>query len=240
MPHSNVAYTSTAYQGDYTSSSLRPLTSCDPKTYLIYDYPGTTTATFTVTNYGVTYTANFTTTIPTVDTVYQGHSTTTFTNDCTATATATTATVNSTVTQQAKCAPTNLIGTDGQAGQRYRFAPQDGIANYGAGAGSPKDEGAQKDASACCQACQDDSECAASIWVPSGPNEEYSCQHFNQNASSYGEEGCGLGFSVYPGDLKIAQSGSCGYVAQIEYADGSCKEGESARECSKHLGGFLN
>ena len=162
---------------------------------------------------------------------------------CTSTILEITGTATSTATQAAKCAATNLIGTDGIAGQRWRGTPLDGIANYGSGDGGSKDEGAHKDASACCQACQDDENCAASIFVGGPTTYENNgqvdgtpfCQLFNRNPRSE-EEGCGLGLSVFPGDKLVAQSGSCGYVAQIEYAPGTCFEGDSVRECSHYAG----
>jgi len=207
-------------------------------------YPGTESRTYTVTEYYPTVTANSTVTTASTEIIYvtSGAPWTTISVDCTSTILETTGTASSSVTQAAKCAPTNLIGTDGIAGQRYRGAPLDGIANYGSGSGAVKDEGAHKDASACCQACQDDENCAASIFVGGYPTYENPradgtpfCQLFNNNPQSY-EEGCGLGFSVFPGDKLVAQSGSCGYVAQIEYAPGTCYEGDSVRECSHYAG----
>ena len=145
-----------------------------------------------------------------------------------------------------------ITGTDGIAGQRWRGAPLDGIANYGsgAGAGGVRDESVHKDATARCQACQDVENCAASIFVGGPATYENNgqvdgtpfCQHFNRNPQieeeeeEEEEEGCGLGFSVFPGDKLVAQSGSCEYVAQIEHAPGTCYEGDSVRECSKHAG----
>lgn len=186
-------------------------------------------------------TANTTSTVSTnTYTIITADITSTYTDSCTDTVTSTTGTASSTtITQNAKCAPTNLIGTDGIAGQRYRGAPLDGIANYGSGAGYSSNKSADKDASSCCQVCQEEENCAASIWVatPQGGQGDHEpfCQLFNNNQQSYGE-GCGLGFSVFPGDKKIAQSGSCGYVAEHVYADGVCFEGDSTRECASYAG----
>lgn len=166
-------------------------------------------------------------------------STTAFTTGytpCTTTVTSTTGTA-APVTQALKCAPTNLIGTDGKPGRRDRNAPWDGIASYGAGSivpaeGRENGTGIHKDASACCQACQDDEACAASIW--SGSPSDYpeymppSCKLFTQN-----EESCGLGFTIFTGEEKMAQAGSCGYIAENVYAEGLCEEGQTPRECEE-------
>ena len=208
-------------------------------------YPGTESRTYTSIEYYPTTTANTTVTTASTSYIYitSGEPWTTIKPACTSTILKITGTATSTATQAAKCAATNLIGTDGIAGQRWRGAPLDGIANYGSGAGGVKDEGAHKDASACCQACQDDENCAASIFVGGPATYENNgqvdgtpfCQHFNRNPPSE-ERGCGLGFSVFPGDKLVAQSGSCGYVARIEYAPGTCYEGDSVRECSRYAG----
>lgn len=208
-------------------------------------YPGTESRTYTSIEYYPTVTANSTVTTASTEYIYitSGEPWTTIKPACTSTILEITGTASTPVTQAAKCAATNLIGTEGIAGQRWRGAPLDGIANYGSGAGGVKDEGAHKDASACCQACQDDENCAASIFVGGPATYENNgqadgtpfCQLFNKNPQSE-EEGCGLGFSVFPGDKLVAQSGSCGYVAQIEYAPGTCYEGDSVRECSHYAG----
>lgn len=155
---------------------------------------------------------------------------------CTSTVTSTTATASSTVTQALKCAPTNLIGTDGEPGQRYRGAVNDGIASYGSGAISSTDEdgvGANKDASSCCQACQDDENCAASLFAGTSstypaPSLPY-CQLWTSNKETSGSS-CGLGFTVFPGAQQIASTG-CGYIAENVYFEGECPEGLSARDC---------
>jgi hypothetical protein len=232
------------YSGNYSSSSLRASTSCAPVTTTVKIYPGTESRTYTVTDYWPTVTAN--STVTTVSTEYVSLTSaepwTTITNDCTKTILETTGTASTAVTQAAKCAATNLIGTDGIAYQRWRGAPLDGIANDGNGDGGVKDEGAHKDASACCQACQDDENCAASIFVAGpatyeGPGADGTpfCKLYNKNPQSYGQS-CGMGFSIFPGDKQIAQSGACGYVAQIEYAPGTCREGDSVRECAAYAG----
>ncbi|KAM0723189.1 hypothetical protein Q7P37_001389 [Cladosporium fusiforme] len=240
----SVDYTSTVYSGSYSSSSLRPLTSCAPVTHTVRIYPGTESRTYTSTEYYPTVTANSTVTTASTDYIYvtSGEPWTTIKVDCTSTILETTGTASSAVTQAAKCAPTNLIGTDGKPGQRWRGAPLDGIANYGSGDGGAADEEAHKDASACCQACQDDENCAASIFVggpatyenPKADGTPF-CQLYNQNPQS-NNESCGLGFSVFPGDKQVAQSGSCGYVAQIVYAPGTCFEGDTVRECASYAG----
>lgn len=61
------------------------------------------------------------------------------------------------------------------------------------------------------------------------------CQLFRRDTPSNGES-CGLGFSVFPGDKQIDQSGSCGYVAQIAYGEGTCKKDDSVRECASYAG----
>jgi hypothetical protein len=170
---------------------------------------------------------------------------------CTETVTSTTATASSTATQALKCAPTNLIGTDGLSHSRsgYRGLPENGIAWYGiawygnTGPSPPGYDrdfatGAHKDASACCQACQEDPKCVASIWsgtsstYPS-PSVPYCDLYYGSSEDGKGEETCGLGFTVYRGDKQIAQSGSCGYVAENVFADGICPEGMTPGECDK-------
>lgn len=76
------------------------------------------------------------------------------------------------------------------------------------------------------------------------------CQFFNQNdspstyASSDEEggdaEGCGLGFTIFPGEMKMAQAG-CGFIAENVYAEGLCEEEMTARECQESgVGGLVN
>lgn len=163
---------------------------------------------------------------------------------CTEFTTSIIGTASSTVTQDLKCAPTNLIGTDGKNHERsgYRGLPNDGIAWYGNEVRSPPgwedNTGAHKDASACCQACQEDPRCVASIF--SGTSSTYpkptlpSCK-FYYGSSFDGDrnanETCGLGFTIFKGDKQIAQSGSCGYIAENVYAEGLCPEGMTPSEC---------
>ena len=245
--HSNVEYTSTVYAGDFTSSSLRPSTSCAPARKFVYKYPGTTTATYTNWLYASTTTAPAVT-LETQATEYITNSASTSSIDgyCTSTITSTTATANATATQALKCAPTNLIGTDGLSHARsgFRGLPEDGIAWYGNTARSPPGydrefpTGAHKDASACCQACQEDPECAASIWSgtsstypsPSVPGCDF---YYGTPQDGEGEGTCGLGFTIYKGDKQIAQSGSCGYIAENVFSDGICPEGMTPGECDK-------
>ncbi|KAI7279575.1 hypothetical protein KC345_g5304 [Hortaea werneckii] len=254
----NVEYTPTAYIGDFTSSALRTSTSCAPSRYLTIEWPGTTTTTATVTQYSTNTYLTETASTPSQSTEWLTSGLTTLIRNlsCTATVTSTTATASST-TQALKCAPTNLIGTDAKPGRRERGAANDGIASYGSGISFPPGfdnrTGAHKDASACCQACQDDAKCAASIFV--GTDSTYPapslpwCQFFDRNdgPSSYPSdqggdeaEGCGLGFTIFPGDVKMAQAG-CGYIAQNVYAEGLCEEEMTARECQESgVGGLVN
>ncbi|KAI7188151.1 hypothetical protein KC363_g5606 [Hortaea werneckii] len=251
----NVEYTPTAYTGDFTPSALRTSTSCAPSRFLTIEWPGTTTTTATVTHYSTNTYLTETAATPSQSTEWITSGLTTLTRNlsCTATVTSTTATASST-TQALKCAPTNLIGTDGKPGRRYRGAPNDGIASYGSGSTYPPGfddrSGAHKDASACCQACQDDANCAASIFT--GTDSTYPapslpwCQFFDQNnglstySSDEDDEGCGLGFTIFPGEMKMAQAG-CGYIAANAYAEGLCEEGMTARECQESgVGGLVN
>lgn len=151
---------------------------------------------------------------------------------CTTTISDTTGTASSTVTQAAKCAPTNLIGTDGERFARYN--PYDGIAYSGEEA--PKSYGgdaASKDPSSCCQACQDDEECAGSSWyLSTDRNYNYvpACYLYNMTVGA--ADTCGLAFSMFPGEKKWMQSG-CGYIAENVWDPNSnCLPGQTARECA--------
>jgi hypothetical protein len=246
-PHRNVEYTSTVYTGNYTSSTLRASTSCAPASSFVYVWPGTTTETYTQYLYASTTTAPAVT-LPTQATEWATDSARTETIDgyCTTTILSTTATASTAATQALKCAPTNLIGTDGLSHSRsgYRGLPEDGIAWYGRSGPSPPGydrdfaTGAHKDASACCQACQEDPKCVASIWSgtsstypsPSVPGCDF---YYGSTADGEGEETCGLGFLVYKGDKQIAQSGGCGYVAETVFSEGICPEGLTPGECDK-------
>jgi len=208
-------------------------------------YPGTVTKTYTDYVYAETITAPAVTQ-ETQTTEWVTSATTTETVDgfCSKFTTSIIGTASSTVTQALKCAPTNLIGTDGKSHSRsgLRGLPEDGIAWYGKEGRSPPgwedNTGAHKDASACCQACQEDPKCAASIF--SGTSSTYprpslpDCK-FYYGSSFDGDrdagETCGLAFTVFKGDKQIAQSGSCGYVAENVYADGLCPEGMTPSEC---------
>ena len=249
--YENVEHTSTSYTGDYTSSSLRPSIFCAPSRYIIDVYPdGTTTSTTTVTSSAPQVTSYTTTT--TIATSYQvttGSTASTISvDDCSVTVTSTTAIASSTVTQALKCAPTNLIGTDGIAGQHYRGAINDGIASYGSGSATIGDissgEGANRDASACCQACQDDENCAASLFAGTdytypAPSLPY-CQLWTNNQDT-SKASRGLGFTIFPGDQKIASTG-CGFIAENVYFEGDCPEGLTPRECESggYVGQFVN
>lgn len=243
--HRNVEHTATTYTGDYSSSSLRPSTSCAPTRAIIDVYPeGTTTITYTETRSAPAVTSFTTIEIETTNYVMSSGSTTSTIeqNECTETVTSTAATASSTVTQALKCAATNLIGTDGIAGKHYRGSNDDGIASYGNEASTTRDEdgaGANKDASACCQACQDDENCAAAIFAGTSytyprPSLPY-CQLFNNNKDTSGAS-CGLGFTIFPGDKQIASTG-CGYIAENVYWEGECPEGLTPRQCEQ--GGYV-
>jgi hypothetical protein len=210
-------------------------------------YPeGTTTITQTTTLSAPQITSFVT--VQTEETNYayvSGTSTITYSEDnCVATTTSTTATASATSTYALKCAPTNMIGTDGIAGQRYKGAIEDGIASYGSGSSTPEGfedrSGAHQDASACCQACQDDANCAASLFA--GTSYTYPapslpwCQLWNKNADVYGSS-CGLGFTIFPGDKQIASTG-CGYIAENVWWEGECPEGLTPRECEN--AGYVN
>jgi len=246
----SIEHTATSYTGDYSSSSLRPSTSCAPTRAVVDVYPeGTTTVPYTVTSSAPQVTVS--TTVEVEGNVYlQTVGTITSTLDqisCTSTVTSTTATASSTVIHALKCAPTNLIGTDGQPGQRYRGAVNDGIASYGSGSTISSDEdgaGANKDASSCCQACQDDENCAASLFAGTdstypAPSLPY-CQLWTNNKETSGSS-CGLGFTIFPGGQQIASTG-CGYIAENVYWEGECPEGMSPRDCqvAGYVGALAN
>jgi hypothetical protein len=108
----------------------------------------------------------------------------------------TTATASTKTTQSLACAPSNLINHGGitdEAADPYivqdsRFA-------------------AARDASACCQLCLDDKECAAMIYVDI-VNDPYGiCRIYNATAS------CGFAAAMGSGDLLQAQAG-CGFLAE--------------------------
>lgn len=223
---------------------------------IINEYPlGTTTETMTQWVYAVTATAPAVTSeTQATEYITEGSTTATVFGYCTSTITSTTGTASSTATQALKCAPTNLIGTDGLSHSRsgYRGLPEDGIAWYGDMAPSPPGydrvnaTGAHKDASACCQACQEDPKCVASIYsgtsstYPS-PSVPYCDLYYGSTEDGQGEETCGLGFTIYKGDKQIAQSGGCGYIAENVFAEGLCPEGMSPSECDLkgYVGGFV-
>ncbi|KAI7240511.1 hypothetical protein KC330_g1271 [Hortaea werneckii] len=244
-------YTTTLYTATDTTTTTVPDTS--------YVTNCTKTTTATVTQYYTSTYLTETASAPSQSTewITSGQTTITRNDTCTATITSTTATGLST-TQTLKCAPTNLIGTDGKPGHRYRGAANDGIASYGPGISFPPGfdnrTGAHKDASACCQACQEAANCAASIFVDTDSTYPAQsppwCQFFDQNNNSpstyssdeEGEdaEGCGLGFTIFPGEMKMARAG-CGFIAENVYAEGLCEEGMTARECQESgVGGLVN
>lgn len=213
-------------------------------------YPGTTTETYTTYLYATTVTAAAVTIeTQTHEYITDSASTSTVDGYCTSTILSTTATASAAATQALKCAPTNLIGTDGLSHSRsgYRGLPEDGIAWYGKSGRSPPGydrefpTGAHKDASACCQACQEDPKCVASIFSgtsstypsPSVPSCDFYYSSESENENGEGQENCGLGFTIYKGDKQIAQTGSCGYIAETVFANDICPEGMTPGECDK-------
>jgi hypothetical protein len=157
----NVEFTTTVYEGSYTAAPLSQ--TCLPNTRTTYIYAGTATETTTATD-GVrttiftpavkTKTVYPTTTVTSTEYDYSlprtATSTSTVTSEGWCTKTVTTATAAATATYAAKCAPSNLIS----GSSPHNFA--DNEPNYDPSAA------ANKDASACCQACVDDENCAAS------------------------------------------------------------------------------
>ncbi|GAB7366368.1 hypothetical protein MBLNU230_g8166t1 [Neophaeotheca triangularis] len=234
-------YTPTVYTGEW-STSLRHSTSCKPYISIVAEWPGTTTFTRTFTTNISKYYA-YTSTVPTTERVTSGTSTFTNTVTC-ATETVPTATAATTVTQALKCAPSNLIGTDGKPGIRERGGANDGIADYRGwyrtmSEGLEDRTGPHKDASACCQACQEDPKCMASIFTGSSATypkfQPPSCRYWStEDSDDEGDEDgtCGLAFTVFTGERKIAQGG-CGYIAENVFPPQFCAEGQTPRECEE-------
>ncbi|GAB7364534.1 hypothetical protein MBLNU230_g5341t1 [Neophaeotheca triangularis] len=239
-----VDHVPTAYTGNFSSSSLRASTSCAPQTTVFDEYLATETVTPTFTRDEYTVTEYYTTPYEATYEVTSGLSTTTTQGNrgCTHTVTSATATA-ATSTQDLKCAPSNLIGTDGKAGEPGRASVADGIASYGSGASTPEGfqdrAGAHKDASACCQACQDDPSCKGSLFA--GFTNNYPtwrppfCQHWLKDSHDDASGTCGIAFTIFPGDQAWGQTG-CGVVAENVYAPGPCSEGMSPRQCQRSAG----
>lgn len=145
-----------------------------------------------------------TTTVST-DSLVQSAGTTTSPRNVACYPTETTGTASTTTTQDARCAPSNLVA----AGLKIEGAS-------GPSSGHSDDLPAPRDASACCQRCVDDETCAASYFVDLNGSPDGICNIFNSNSN--GTE-CGWGLTVTSldertsGDAKVAAAG-CGYIAE--------------------------
>lgn len=208
---SNVEHTATVYEGTYTSSSLSAF--CSPETTYTWLYPaGTETVTNTVTYGPVTtkytpavststkYRKTSTEVVPEYGLPTTASSTVTITQNGRCTSTHTTATASATATYAAKCKPENLIS--GSSPLRISEPEEEW------GASLP----ANKDASACCQACVDDEECAAS-WYRKYMGDNICGLYKNT------EQKCGLAYALSPADAFQEDSGrhgqvGCGSVAR--------------------------
>lgn len=198
--------TSTVYTGSFTPTQLP--TYCP--TSLTYEnvYSGDeVTETYTITSVPV---ATVTATISTLSTDYYFHSTVTTTLPVSAyeyttatstqtiesvcTSTSYTATASATTTQSAKCAPTDLVTNLGSIGN------QDGLDVKSLWQGESP---ANKDASTCCQACVEDSECVAMEF------------YAHTGCSLYLGSECGKSIQVtydFPGAEGFSAQAGCGSV----------------------------
>jgi hypothetical protein len=207
----NVEYTSTEYTGSFSSSSIR--TTCIPSTRTKNIYAsGTTTITPTETVYDVIYNTFYTpevfttwlrglvarpTTTVQVDKIVYVTGTKTLADPIDCYPKKTTATASTKTTQSIACAPSNLISGGSiidQADGTYvvedaKFA-------------------AARDASACCQLCLEDDDCAAMTYVDI-VNDPYGvCTIYNSTAPA-----CGFAAAMGSGNIVQGQAG-CGFLAQ--------------------------
>lgn len=150
----------------------------------------TTPAVSTSTNYHSTSTVVVP--INSVPTTVGSTSTVTVPGWCTSTVT--TGTAQAVATFAAKCKPENLlVGSDpealsGEPDEEYE-----------------KDHPSNKDASACCQACVDDEECAAS-WFREYRGDNY-CNLYKNT-----EQKCGLAYALVSADTTSDNKGARGQV----------------------------
>jgi hypothetical protein len=207
----NVEYTSTEYTGSFSASSLR--TTCIPSTRTKNVYAsGTTTITPTETVYDVMYNTFYTpevsttwlsglvarpTTTVKVDKIVFVPGTTTSADPIDCYPKETTATASTKTTQSIACAPSNLINSGGitdQADGTY-------VVNDAKFA-------AARDASACCQLCLEDDDCAAMTYVDI-VNDPYGvCTIYNSTAPA-----CGFAAAMGSGNIVQGQAG-CGFLAE--------------------------
>jgi hypothetical protein len=208
---SNVEYTSTEYTGSFSASSLR--TTCIPSTRTKNVYAsGTTTITPTETVYDVMYNTFYTpevsttwlsglvarpTTTVKVDKIVYVPGTTTSADLIDCYPKKTTATASTKTTQSIACAPSNLINGGGITDQADgTFVVND--AKFAAA----------RDASACCQLCLEDDDCAAMTYVDI-VNDPYGvCTIYNSTAPA-----CGFAAAMGSGNIVQGQAG-CGFLAE--------------------------
>ena len=208
--HSSIEYTSTEYTGSFESSAIRTICIPAESTQLIYA-EGTTTFTPTETVYDVTYNTVYTPEVSTswlsglvptptvtveVDSIVHTPGVTTSADQIDCYPQKTTATASTKTTQSIACAPSNLLSqgyiTDEPTDP---YIVQD------------SDIAAARDASACCQLCLDDKNCAAMIYVDI-VNDPYGvCRIYNATSS------CGFAAAMDRGNTLQAQAG-CGFLAE--------------------------
>lgn len=207
----NVEYTSTVYTGSFSASSLR--TTCIPSTRTKDIYAsGTTTVTPTETVYDVVYNTVYTPAVSTlllsglvarptttiqVDSIVFVPGTTTSADPIDCYPKKTTATASIKTTQSIACAPSNLINGGGitdQADDTYVI--------------NDAKLAAARDASACCQLCLDDDDCAAMTYVDI-VNDPYGvCTIYNSTTPA-----CGFAAAMGSGNIVQGQAG-CGFLAE--------------------------
>jgi len=207
----DVEYTSTEYTGSFSASSLR--TTCLPSTRTKDIYAsGTTTITPTETVYDVVYNTIYTPAVSTtllsglvarptttvqVDSIVYVPGTTTIADPIDCYPKKTTATASTKTTQSVACAPSNLINGGGITDQ----AEGTYVINDAKFA-------AARDASACCQLCLDDDDCAAMTYVDISNDPYGVCTIYNSTAPA-----CGFTAAMGSGDIVQGQAG-CGFLAE--------------------------
>jgi hypothetical protein len=206
----SIEHTSTEYTGSFTPSSIRATCIPAESTEIVYG-GGTTTYTPTETVFDVYYNTVYTpgvstmwlsglvptpTTTLKVDSIVLVPGTTTSADEIDCYPTETTATASTKTTQSIACAPSNLISQGGITDEpTVPYIVQD------------PQFAAARDASACCQLCVEDENCAAMIYVDI-TNDPYGiCRIYNATSS------CGFAAAMGSGNQLQAQAG-CGFLAE--------------------------
>jgi hypothetical protein len=204
--------TSTVYTGAY-SSILAPYCSTSTQYEQLY-LSGTTTETGTTTvvppvSWATEYVPAGTLTVTSYESIPTSYYTSTEYESITGTKTLSTsctssvytATASAAATQIAKCAPKNLISNVEFVNYRENY---DKLSHKDIREGEPL-----KDASSCCQACQDDEQCVAMMF-----EEDWACVlHINKE-----ENECPLAFTITKGEpgwgqYSVAAQG-CGQIKE--------------------------